>query len=264
MEAQLVGKDFWHPDASRVKAESLLSNGKHGAFIIRRSSNPGCLALSHKLSDGSFGHALIQWTGAGYALEQTNHSYPQIEQLIKSLDLRLEDSKKNKPRPTHALGRPVLFQVEAITNYNAQSGEELSLGRGDIINVINQEAGWYFGELDGNGGKFPQGLTKKVPGSEAPGAGAGGGGPPPMGGPPGPGRGPPPMGGPPMRGPPPGRFGPPGGRGPPPPQRFGPGPPGRGPPGRGPPPGFRGPAPGYQQAPMRGGFAPGPPGGFRY
>ena len=38
---QLTGKDFWHPDASRGGAEQLMQNGKHGCFIIRRSSNPG-------------------------------------------------------------------------------------------------------------------------------------------------------------------------------------------------------------------------------
>jgi len=71
----------------------------------------------------------------------------------------------------------------AITNYNAQSGEELTMGRGDVVNVVNQVPGYYVGELDGKFGKFPSGLTKKVPGSDAVGAGAPApmmGGPPPM------------------------------------------------------------------------------------
>jgi len=185
MEQQLVGKDFWHPDASRVGAEQLMQNGKYGCFIIRRSSNPGCLALSHKQSDGTFGHALIQYNGSGYSLEQTTQVYDTIEGLIKSLDLRLEDVKKNKPRPAQVFGQPVLLQVEAITNYNAQSAEELTMGRGDIINVIAQQVGWYVGELDGRQGKFPAGLTKKVPGSDIAPAGNGSGGMalPMMGGP---------------------------------------------------------------------------------
>jgi hypothetical protein len=135
--------------------------------------------LSHKQSDGTFGHALIQYNGAGYSLEQTTQVYDTIEGLIKSLDLRLEDVKKNKPRPAQVFGQPVLLQVEAITNYNAQSAEELTMGRGDIINVTAQQTGWYgksptldhpwlvmnvfvsVGELDGRQGKFPAGLTKK-------------------------------------------------------------------------------------------------------
>lgn len=88
-----------------------MQNGKYGCFIIRRSSNPGCLALSHKQSDGTFGHALIQYNGSGYSLEQTTQSYDTIEGLIKSLDLRLEDVKKNRPRPAQVFGQPVLFQV---------------------------------------------------------------------------------------------------------------------------------------------------------
>eukprot|EP00179_Madagascaria_erythrocladioides_P023356 CAMPEP_0198337688 /NCGR_PEP_ID=MMETSP1450-20131203/30187_1 /TAXON_ID=753684 ORGANISM="Madagascaria erythrocladiodes, Strain CCMP3234" /NCGR_SAMPLE_ID=MMETSP1450 /ASSEMBLY_ACC=CAM_ASM_001115 /LENGTH=180 /DNA_ID=CAMNT_0044042515 /DNA_START=143 /DNA_END=681 /DNA_ORIENTATION=- len=173
MEAQLTGKNFWRPDATRGSAEAALADAKHGSFIIRRSSNPGCLALSHKLQDGTFGHALIQWNGAGYSLEQTTQVFNKIEDLIKSLDLRLE---KSRPRPTHALGQLVLFQVEAITNYNAQGPDELNIQRGDFINVVGQEGTWYWGELDNVGGKFPGGLTKKVPGTELPDGGAGGGG----------------------------------------------------------------------------------------
>ena len=99
--------------------------------------------MSHKQSDGSFGHALIQFNGSGFSLENTTQVYDTIEGLIKSLDLKLEDVKKNRPRPAAVFGQPVLFQVEAITNYNAQNPEELTMGRGDIINVINAAPGWY-------------------------------------------------------------------------------------------------------------------------
>ena len=54
------------------------------------------------------------------------------------------------------------------------------MGRGDVINVLRQQAGYHYGELDGKMGKFPAGLTKKVPGSEVPPSGAAAaGGPPP-------------------------------------------------------------------------------------
>jgi hypothetical protein len=39
---------------------------------------------------------LIQWNGAGYSLEQTANVYDTIEGLITSLDLRLENVKKNR------------------------------------------------------------------------------------------------------------------------------------------------------------------------
>ena len=51
----------------------------------------------------------------------------------------------------------MLYQVEAITNYNAQNNTELTMDRGDIINVLRIDGGWLFGELDGKSGKFPAG-----------------------------------------------------------------------------------------------------------
>eukprot|EP00179_Madagascaria_erythrocladioides_P025312 CAMPEP_0198337464 /NCGR_PEP_ID=MMETSP1450-20131203/28647_1 /TAXON_ID=753684 ORGANISM="Madagascaria erythrocladiodes, Strain CCMP3234" /NCGR_SAMPLE_ID=MMETSP1450 /ASSEMBLY_ACC=CAM_ASM_001115 /LENGTH=231 /DNA_ID=CAMNT_0044042271 /DNA_START=25 /DNA_END=717 /DNA_ORIENTATION=- len=166
MESQLISKPFWHPDASRKDAEEFLKNAKPGAFVIRRSSNVGYLALSHRLEDGAFGHALIMWDGSGYTLENANKSYNVIEDLIKSLNLRLENVKKKRPRPGMALGHPVMFQVEVLCTYHARSDGELTAERADVVNVIGQEPGYYYGELEGKGGRIPSGLTKKVPGSE--------------------------------------------------------------------------------------------------
>lgn len=65
-----VGKSFWHPGASRLEAEQMLKSKPPGSFVIRRSSKVGCLALSHKLPNHSFGHALVMFDGQGYTLEQ--------------------------------------------------------------------------------------------------------------------------------------------------------------------------------------------------
>jgi len=166
MEAQLIGKPYWHPDASRREAEAFLKNAKPGSFVIRRSSNVGYLALSHRLEDGSIGHALVLWDGSGFTLENSNKSYTVIEALIKSLNLKLDDVKKLRVRPVTALGRPVIFQVECLCTYHGRDANELSAERADVINVVEEERGFYIGELGGRGGRIPSGLCKKVAGSE--------------------------------------------------------------------------------------------------
>jgi hypothetical protein len=96
-----VGKSFWHPNVSRLEAEQLLKTKPPGSFVMRRSSKVrkqkekkifkskkskgkkidssliaapnvqvGCLALSHKLPNHSYGHALVMFDGQGYMLEQ--------------------------------------------------------------------------------------------------------------------------------------------------------------------------------------------------
>src|SRR5262249_51986313 len=119
------------------------------------------------------GHALILWdAGRGYSLEQTDKHYPQIEQLLTSLDLRVADSKKLKPRPArvfaNGVAKVVLYQVEGLCTYIARNEFELSFERDDVLNVITEDGGYLIGEFEGRTGAFPRGLTKRVAGSELP------------------------------------------------------------------------------------------------
>jgi hypothetical protein len=59
-------KQPWYLSGSRAEAEEILAQEEAGSFIIRPSSQPNCLALSHKVSNGSIGHALIHDTPQGY------------------------------------------------------------------------------------------------------------------------------------------------------------------------------------------------------
>jgi hypothetical protein len=59
-------KQPWYLSGSRAEAEDILAQEEAGSFIIRPSSQPNCLALSHKVSNGSIGHALIHDTPQGY------------------------------------------------------------------------------------------------------------------------------------------------------------------------------------------------------
>jgi hypothetical protein len=50
-----------------------------------------------------------------YMLEQADQTYARIEQLVKSLDLKLDEEKAKPPRPTHTKsGQLVLFQAEVL------------------------------------------------------------------------------------------------------------------------------------------------------
>ena len=121
-------------------------------------------------------------------LEQADHTFARIEQLVKSLDLRLEEEKERPPRPTHVLdNKLVLFQAEVLwsvaflrkisvcrralttrrSTYNAVADGELSAKRGDYLNVYAVDGPHYMCELNGKGGAFPIGLSKKLEGSEA-------------------------------------------------------------------------------------------------
>merc|ERR1739848_535138 len=75
----------WFIDGSRHDAESVLRDEEAGSFVIRPSSQPNCLALSHKVSNGSIGHALIHDTPQGYRLEQTQNAFPSLELLVLSI-----------------------------------------------------------------------------------------------------------------------------------------------------------------------------------
>jgi hypothetical protein len=109
-----------------------------------------------------FGHALIQWNGSTFALaDHGTKQHATIDALIA--DLSLIPLKVRKPRPDMIGNNPVLFQVEAVTNYHAQSAGELSFSRGDFVNVYDESVrGFYVGEIDGRKGKFPAGMTRKL------------------------------------------------------------------------------------------------------
>jgi hypothetical protein len=139
-----------------------LRNAPPSSFLLRRSSNANCFALTHKIGSDNFGHALIQWSPQGFSLaDQGSKTHPTIEALIA--ELNLTPLKVRKPRPDQVDGKRVLFQVEAITNYHAQGHGELSFSRGDFVNVYDESVrGFFVGEIDGRHGKFPSGMTKKL------------------------------------------------------------------------------------------------------
>ena len=58
-QAEYASASFWHATFNRTAAEAHLAPLAPGAFVLRPSSQLGCLSLSHKKRDGTVGHALV-------------------------------------------------------------------------------------------------------------------------------------------------------------------------------------------------------------
>jgi hypothetical protein len=90
-------KPWFRPDLTRVTATEFLERKAVGCFIIRLSSQNGCLCISHveqAQGGGTFvGHGIIhQWRGPpparyGWSIEQVQATYPTLEALLRSLPL---------------------------------------------------------------------------------------------------------------------------------------------------------------------------------
>lgn len=68
--------------------QNFLNRCEHGRFIVRRSSMPGCLALSHKLPTLDIGHALIQSGANGWTITGSDKSFSTVEGLLRSRTLQ--------------------------------------------------------------------------------------------------------------------------------------------------------------------------------
>ena len=80
--------DFFSVKATRNDANAVLEGRVVGAFVLRPSSQPTCLALSHVQVDGTVGHAVIKMRLAidgnmEYQLEDEQSLYATIELLLR-------------------------------------------------------------------------------------------------------------------------------------------------------------------------------------
>jgi hypothetical protein len=103
-----TSKPWFRPDLTRVGAVEFLERKAVGCFIIRLSSQNGCLCISHVEQNASgatfVGHGIIhQWRGPpparyGWSIEQVQATYPTLELLLRSLPLIWEaDSAYGNP-----------------------------------------------------------------------------------------------------------------------------------------------------------------------
>jgi len=84
------GRPWWR-EMRRPEAEQWLLAGKPvGTFIIRPSSQEGCLSISHVEKDGTIGHGMIHMhKGAngrfGWSIENSRRTYPTLDDLLAVL-----------------------------------------------------------------------------------------------------------------------------------------------------------------------------------
>jgi hypothetical protein len=106
-----TSKPWFRPDLTRVGAVEFLERKAVGCFVIRLSSQNGCLCISHVEQNASgatfVGHGIIhQWRGPpparyGWSIEQVQATYPTLELLLRSLPLIWEaDSAYGNPAAT--------------------------------------------------------------------------------------------------------------------------------------------------------------------
>mmetsp|Transcript_17227 Transcript_17227/g.42327 ORF Transcript_17227/g.42327 Transcript_17227/m.42327 type:complete len:143 (-) Transcript_17227:64-492(-) len=89
-QSDWTSQPFWHPNLTRVSAEAHLRGQCKGAFVLRPSSMPGCLSLSHVEDDsGKVGHAVVKThTGperVGYSIGDSTRTHVSLLHLIAYL-----------------------------------------------------------------------------------------------------------------------------------------------------------------------------------
>jgi serine/threonine protein kinase len=95
------GKVWFKPDFDRAAAELYLKDAAKGCFVVRQSSKPNCVALSHMLASGLVGHAFIQAVPDAtrsppvyYTLETSQQTFGSVTELLASLPLEYSLVKK--------------------------------------------------------------------------------------------------------------------------------------------------------------------------
>jgi cell cycle protein kinase DBF2 len=96
------GKVWFKPEMDRQAAELYLKDAAKGCFVVRQSSKPNCVALSHMLASGLVGHAFIQAVPDAtrsppvyYQLENTSSTFGSVTELLASLPLVYALTKKS-------------------------------------------------------------------------------------------------------------------------------------------------------------------------
>jgi hypothetical protein len=100
---------WYRPEVNRQMAEEILRDCPIGSFVVRPSSQPSCLALSHKDEEYGVGHMLLRyWNVAGrkgYSREMETETFDSVVDVLHSLPLRFDD-EPTKPAPVAAASQP--------------------------------------------------------------------------------------------------------------------------------------------------------------
>jgi hypothetical protein len=90
------------------QAMAFLATKDKRRFVVRGSSVPGTLALTHKLPNGEIGHCLIQRRTKGWEISQSpDQFHATLQDLLDSMSLRFPANKPtgraNKHLKSHCL-----------------------------------------------------------------------------------------------------------------------------------------------------------------
>ena len=53
--------------------------------------------------------------------------------------------------------------VQVLWDYTAQRDDDLTIRRGDVVEVVSMEGDWWIGTIDGRHGAFPSNYTQLLP-----------------------------------------------------------------------------------------------------
>jgi hypothetical protein len=98
-EYSWLQEQTWYVEhCSRDEAISFLAKKDKRRFIVRASSVPGTLALTHKLPNGEIGHCLIQRRTKGWEISQSpDQFHGTLQELLDSMSLRFPANEADRP-----------------------------------------------------------------------------------------------------------------------------------------------------------------------
>lgn len=104
---EVQGRTWYRADHTRASAEAHLSALPAGAFVVRPSSQPNCVALSFVQEDGTVGHNQIVMVhdasrvpATAFRLANATELHSSVKALLKSMaSLRFDRSEQQQQRP---------------------------------------------------------------------------------------------------------------------------------------------------------------------
>ncbi|XP_030851209.1 SH3 domain-containing kinase-binding protein 1 isoform X4 [Strongylocentrotus purpuratus] len=161
-------------DASEAKSEAVSSSG--GTTPMEEENKP-----VRKIKSSGIGHGNIFAQGIPQLRKTpTTDKEPRTQAkaaeshpfALKRMSLRKkeheekkDEEKKEDKNASSAAEAKGIFKVKVIYDYEPKNGDELQLKKGEIVTVIDRDAGdsgWWKGEVNGKTGVFPDNFTEEI------------------------------------------------------------------------------------------------------
>ncbi|XP_064466965.1 1-phosphatidylinositol 4,5-bisphosphate phosphodiesterase gamma-1-like isoform X2 [Ornithodoros turicata] len=192
------GKEWYHPNITRIQSEELLKRVKYdGTFMVRPSEKEDCCFAISFRAENKIKHCRIKQEGRLFLIgsaqfeslvelvsyyekhplyRKVKLKYPVTEDVIRRIGTEPEGSPVHGAGPAGTYMDPDSFSgsshvtVKALYDYRAQREDELSFCKHAIItHVVRHEGGWWRGNY---GGKrqhwFPANFVEVIDAQENP------------------------------------------------------------------------------------------------